>query len=66
MLDQETDKKGDKDAYYAAWYAEDPATGDKFIALFNLGSKAKEVGFKFEMEDMPVLTKFVTFGHRNK
>ncbi|AWB68961.1 glycoside hydrolase family 27 protein [Saccharobesus litoralis] len=51
-VDQETDKKGDKDAYYAAWYAEDPANGDKFIALFNLGSKAKEVGFKFEMEDM--------------
>ncbi|EWH09780.1 hypothetical protein DS2_10853 [Catenovulum agarivorans DS-2] len=51
--DEETAKKGAKtNDFYAAWYAEDPANGDVFIALFNLGDEVKSVEINFDMEDM--------------
>ncbi|RDV29372.1 glycoside hydrolase family 27 protein [Alteromonas aestuariivivens] len=51
-VDEETDKSGNVNKYYAAWIAEDPSNGDYFIALFNLGDEEKAVGFEFNMEDM--------------
>jgi hypothetical protein len=36
----------------AIWIAKDPKNGDRFIALFNLSDKAKEVKFKLEDEGL--------------
>ncbi|MEM9984513.1 MAG: glycoside hydrolase family 27 protein [Bacteroidota bacterium] len=39
-----------RDGKEAAWYAEDPATGDAYVALFNLSEKEKNITFNLELE----------------
>lgn len=34
------------------WMAEDPRTGDKYLALFNTGDKPQDVSFVFESENL--------------
>ena len=36
----------------ASWIATDPATGDRYVALFNLAGEAKKVNFELEWEQM--------------
>jgi alpha-galactosidase len=38
--------------HHAVWIADDPETGDLFVALFNLSDENKAVTFDFQMEDL--------------